>query len=310
MKFLKFQKKLFTNTSNSTNTTNTPTFIHKFTTIPKDAICFKKTNQISLMEYFNIKPKNTNCTKSESLIKEILLYTNSKEFSKEFKLTLTNETKIFKFCLLNISLLSGSIHKQKSASKINFNKKIFTENELKKNCQIFYYDFLFSSVPLKFIYEDTYTNFIKKYYMKNTNEEIIKDDFVKKVFKIDLKFMSYRRKFVKDLMELDDLLIKNMIEDNNNDFTDGNDNPKFDDILRNNEIICKKYHMFVKKYFMDFLLERADKNNSRKLHEMDNYQKYQADIGSNCFDMEKFFTYFIAHVSLVIYYRYYYYCYY
>jgi hypothetical protein len=271
------------------------------------------------MEYFNFLPKKTKSSQAESLIKEILIYTNSKDFSKEFKLTLTNETKIFKFCLLNISLLSGSIHKQKlKTSKINFNKKIFTENEndLKKNFQIFYYDFLFSSIPLKFIYEDFYINFIKKYYIKNSNEEILKDDFGKKFFKIDLKFMGYRKNFVKDLTELDDLIIKNMIEDNNND---GNDNPKFDEILKNNNLICSKYHMFVKKYFMDFLLERKVNENfsslnfnsnsnsnsntnsntnlgKKNFNEMNNYQKYQAEIGSNCFDMEKFFTYFIAHV--------------
>lgn len=292
MNLLKLQKKLFSSNVNNNNTI--PSYIHKFTNIPKDQICFKKTTQISLLQYFNLLPIKTKSSSSESLIKELFIYTNSKEFNKEFKLTLTNETKIFKFCLLNISLLSGSIHKQKQkTSKISFNKKNFSENEFKRNLQIFYYDFLFSSIPLKFIYEDSYSNFIKKYYIKNTNEEIIKDDFVKKIFKIDLKFMSYRKNFVKDLTELDELLIKNMIEENNND---GNDNPKFDDILRNNETICYKYHLFVKKYFMGFLLDRKNFD-TKKFYGMDNYQKYQADIGSSCFDVEKFFTYFIAHVS-------------
>ena len=92
-----------------------------------------------------------------------------------------------------------------------------------------------SNFSLVFLYLSTKASVtLKKYYIKNTTEEIIKDDFVKKIFKIDLKFMSYRKNFVKDLTELDELLIKNMIEDNNND---GNDNPKFDDILRNNETI-------------------------------------------------------------------------
>ena len=85
MKLFKLTKKYFT---------NIPSNSHKFSKIPKDEICYKRLSQISLLEYLNIIPRKTKSPSYESLIKEILLYLQSKDFTKEFQYTLTNENRL------------------------------------------------------------------------------------------------------------------------------------------------------------------------------------------------------------------------
>jgi len=284
MKILKLFKKTFCERIH-------PSF--KFSSIKKEDYCVVKKEKMSIIEYFNIIPRKKTSSPEHAILKELILYVNSDNFKKEFKYSLSNENRVFKFYLLNVSLINNRIEEIKrdylnelfnSKKYSNILNKIFSINLH----QVFLSNICFKFFPLHYIYEGFYNEYTKKYILKDAFQEVFKEKFYRKMKMIDIKYLRYRVSFSKDLNDLN-LEIQNYFEE------EQHIEKKFEDLLKENSSFKKKYENFLKKYFINFIFEinTLDKSKSKtkgenKLDELSIYEK----------DIDKLFTYFLAHVKI------------
>ncbi len=268
----------------------------KFSSIKKENYCIEKQEKLSILEYFNIIPRNKYSNPQQSLLKEIILFVNSDNFQKEFKYSLTNENRIFKFYILNVSLLSHRIEEVKKDSlfQINYFKiKNFVKYFTKDTIDIFLINIYFKYFPLHFVYENFYNEYSKNYILKESFQEIFTEKFFKKMKKLDIKYLRYRTLFSLELNKLNRHIEEYFHDEKNID-------KKFEDLLKEDEDFNKKYDSFLKKYFIGFIFEinlkEKDKSKNKNINFRDEVSIYSKDV-------DKLFTYFLAHViPFLIYY--------
>ena len=256
----------------------------RFSTIKKDNYCTERQEKMSILEYLNIIPHKKNSTEQQSLLKELILYVNSDTFQREFKYSLSNENRIFKFYLLNLSLLAYRIDEVKREIFSDFLASL--KNYFYKNIfQILSLNFSFKFLPLHFIYEEFYKEYSKKYLIKDSFQEVFTEKFFKKMKMLDIKYLRYRGSFAKELNQLNaeiELFFQKEI----------NAEKKFEDMLKENENFSKKYDAFLRKYFISFVFEIKPQDKSKaKGKGLDELAVYAKDV-------DKLFTYFLAHVRL------------
>lgn len=276
---------------------------YKFSPIMKDKYCYKRDSKITILEYFNIKERQLYSKPDAAILKEILEFINSEKFSKEFKYSLSNENRIFKFYLLNLSLINNRIgelgHKllklnnyQNQSNKINSKNLISllsNKNRLLEYYNIFKLRLKFNYFPLHYIYDNFYKEYTKKYFLKNSFNEVFEEKFFKKLKLLDIKYLKYRDSFAKDLNSIDEEIEAFFHNEMNHD-------KSFKDLVSENLDFKKKYEAFLKKYFISFIFEikpqaAKSKSNPAAANKKDDLSIYATDI-------EKLFTYFLAHVKI------------
>ncbi len=284
-KFLKIQSWKFSDQVH-------PSF--RFSTVKKDNYCIERHEKISILEYLSVVPYKNHSNKQQSLLKELIQYVNSETFTREFKYSLSNQNRIFKFYLLNVSLLAHRTEEVRQIFMSDFSqsaKKNFLEI-FKNQSKMHFFDFLslnfsFKFLPLHFIYEEFYSEYAQKHLIKGSFQEVFTEKFFKKMKMLDIKYLRYRGSFSKELNKLNSEIEAFFQEDCNAE-------KKFEDLLKENETFKNKYNAFLRKYFISFLFELKPQEKAkakatgsdRKLDELDIYAK----------DVDKLFTYFSAHV--------------
>jgi len=262
-----------------------------FSAVKKDNYCAERQEKISILEYFKIIPCKKQSTQQQMLLKELILYINSDSFQKEFKYSLSNENRVFKFYLLNLSLLAYRAEEVKSKvldEFLEYKKKNIFKPYNKSLLYVLSLSFSFKYLPLHFIYEDFYKEYAKKYLIRDSFQEVFTEKFFKKMKMLDIKYLRHREAFAKELNQLD-------LEIEAYYLVEGNAEKKFDNMVQENETFKKKYENFLRKYFISFIFEIKSmdkpihkvKGNDKKLDELDIYAR----------DVDKLFTYFLAHVS-------------
>jgi hypothetical protein len=239
----------------------------KFPKISKDITALQRLDKISIFEYFNFVEERTISLTHQILVKEIVEYIYSNNFTNEFRYTFLNEEKKFKFLLLNIGLVVNRI--ENSIKEDNLSLKLYiknlisfhsTKSDYLSRLKIIYY---LKFLPLKYNSKDILKYYISKNQIKKKyeNNNIIEDEFIKKYTKIDFSFLKIKKNFIADL---------NNIEDNEEKFKD--------------------------KYIKNFLL-----NDSIIIANNPN-EKSKPKINES--DCDKLLLYFIAHVIYIfIYFR-------
>jgi uncharacterized protein YaaW (UPF0174 family) len=108
---------------------------------------------------------------------------------------------------------------------------------------------------------------------------------------LDIKYLRYRGLFAKDLNILNAEIEAFFHEENNAD-------KRFEDLINENENFKKKYESFLKKYFINFVLEiKIQEKSNTKIADKD---KKLDELGIYSKDVDKLFTYFLAHVCYLI----------
>lgn len=284
--FLKIQSRNFCNQINSN---------FKFSSIKKDNYCIERKEKISILEYFNIIPERNHSNQQQSLLKELILYVNSDNFQREFKYSLSNENRIFKFYLLNISLLSHRIDEVKSEIFCDFaatkKKNIF--NNFNKNIfHLLLLNYSLRFFPLHFIYDEFYNEYAKKYLIKDSFQEVFTEKFFKKMKMLDIKYLRYRGLFAKELNVLNTQIEAFYDKESNHD-------KKFEDLLKENEAFKKKYELFLKKYFINFIFEVKSQDKAKQKAKGDKENNKLDELQIYAKDVDKLFTYFLAHVNII-----------
>ena len=257
--------------------------IPKFASTKKEKFCLERQGKISILEYFDIIEKRTYAKSEEALLKELILYLNSENFSKEFKYSLSNENRIFKFFILNLSLINHRLMELRNEKfKQNFKEnKPFLKINFLEFFQILKLRLMFNYFPLNYIYDEFYNHYAKKYILKDTFKEFFLEKFLKKFKMLDLKYLKFRDSFSKELNNLD-FKIELFIND------ERNNQKNIDDLLREDKVFNEKYENFLKKYFLHFIFDTKIKNSISE-NKNDDYLLYINDVN-------KLFTYFTAHV--------------
>jgi hypothetical protein len=169
-----------------------------FTKTPKNQKCLKRLDKISIFEYFNIVEERKNAKMQEILVKEIADYINSDIFENEFRHSLSNDAKKFKFLLLNVNLLCLRLDSEKI--------QITDSNFLIQKKLLLYYRYL----PLKISNSDVIRNFITQNQIEGIYNHIIESEMFKKFTKIDLKNLNFRSNFMKDIQSPEEEFKKNL----------------------------------------------------------------------------------------------------
>jgi len=181
----------------------------KFPKVSKDIISLQRLDKISIFEYFELVEEKKIAKSHDILIKEIADYIYSPVFDNEFKLTLINDEKKFKFFLMNISLIAHRVKKtieEENLNLLTYLKCLVYGN----NNQNYYLDrmkiiYFIQFIPLKFFSKENLKfyiskNQISKYY---ENNNVIEEEFIKKYTKIDFSFLKLKRQFINDLDKID-----------------------------------------------------------------------------------------------------------
>jgi len=266
----------------------------KFSAVKKDNYSMERQEKMSILEYFNIIPQKKNLNQQQSLLKELILYINSDTFHREFKYSLSNENRVFKFYLLNISLLAyrfDEVKREIFSDFIESKKTNFFKMYNKSLLHVLMLNFCFKFLPLHFFYEDFYTEYAKKYLIKDSFQEVFTEKFFKKMKMLDIKYLRYRGLFAKELNLLNAEIEAFFREENNDD-------KKFEDLLKENENFKKKYESFIKKYFFNFVFEIKTQEKSKA--KIDDKDKKLDELAIYSKDLDKLFTYFLAHVCYLI----------
>lgn len=269
----------------------------RFSLVRKDNYCLERQEKMSILEYLNVIPQKKFSTQQQSLLKELILFVNSETFQREFKYSLSNENRIFKFYLLNVSLLAHRA--EEFQSEFNYSSEFFATKKKKKFLEnffknfknfvnIFSLNFSYKFLPLHFIYEEFYREYVKRHLIKDSFQEVFTEKYFKKMKMLDIKYLRYRAGFANELNQLNDEIEAFFLEECNSE-------KKFEDLLKENENFAKKYDAFLRKYFIGFIFELKAQDKAKakgkdgadkKLDEMAVYRK----------DVDKLFTYFLAHV--------------